>query len=518
MKTCLLYKDKEYIENTDKKNTYDDLWFLTIINNLCVYDKYIKAIYEDCENLISTDINTIKYRQDILKDFIRNKNVMVNYYSFLSDLLTLFYNNRYEIKLNEITESFNACMRIMPDLLMALENMSRYFTEYRPLFKSEGLINFIDRFLKIFTLDYVKELREVYETLKFPRGMFCVASLDENLNPGNYELYDVIEDKKELKKELKSTGIALRNKISIFPEYELVIKEHNKWKRAKVLENPRATASSESVYIKETDKALLSIAPSFINVIDDIVRYLKQTRKEMAFYIGGINLYDKIMKLNLPICNPIPHEINERVFKCNGLYDLALALENGGKVVGNTLDSNNMSLIFITGANQGGKTTFLRSYGQAIIMMQLGLFVTGKSFESNVFYNIFTHFNKEEDKSMTSGKLDEELSRLKGVIGMIKPNSLMLFNESFQSTSEIEGSTIAYDIIRALNEKNIMVVMVSHMYHLYTLLEKNYNNKVYYLRASRDIDGHRSYKLISDKPLETSFALDLYEEIFKGGE
>ena len=119
---------------------------------------------------------------------------------------------------------------------------------------------------------------------------------------------------------------------------------------------------------------------------------------------------------------------------------------------------------------------------------------------------------------MTSGKLDEELSRLKGVIGMIKPNSLMLFNESFQSTSEIEGSTIAYDIIRALNEKNIMVVMVSHMYHLYTLLEKNYNNKVYYLRASRDIDGHRSYKLISDKPLETSFALDLYEEIFKGDE
>ena len=195
-----------------------------------------------------------------------------------------------------------------------------------------------------------------------------------------------------------------------------------------------------------------------------------------------------------------------------------MALENGGKVVGNTLDSNNMSLIFITGANQGGKTTFLRSYGQAIIMMQLGLFVTGKSFESNVFYNIFTHFNKEEDKSMTSGTLDEELSRLKGVIGMIKPNSLMLFNESFQSTSEIEGSTIAYDIIRALNEKNIMVVMVSHMYHLYTLLEKNYNNKVYYLRASRDIDGHRSYKLISDKPLETSFALDLYEEIFKGDE
>ena len=230
--------------------------------------------------------------------------------------------------------------------------------------------------------------------------------------------------------------------------------------------------------------------------------------------MGALNLYDKLIAIGLPICNPVVHARDERVFKCDGLYDVALALQSNSKVVGNTLDSNGRDIFFITGANQGGKTTFLRSYGQAIIMMQLGMFVSGTSFESNTFEDIFTHFNKEEDKTMESGKLDEELSRLDEIVEDIKPNSLMLFNESFQSTSEMEGSTIALDVIKGFNEKRISVVSVSHMYHLYTLLEKDFENKIYYLRASRDDSGTRSYKLVEDKPLKTSFALDLYEEIF----
>lgn len=515
MKTYLLYKDKNYIKSPNKAPLYDDLWFTTVINHLCVYDKYIKEIYEDAYNLISSDPSTIKYRSDILKDFIKNKNIMTNYYSFITDLLTSFYNDRYEVRPNEITKSFNACMRIAPKLFLALENITRYFTEYKKLFKSEGMLNFIDRYLSVFSLEYIKELRDTYSKLSFPKGIYITASLDSNLNPSNYQIYNTIEGKKEIKSELKANGIALRNKISIFPTYEYEIKEDKRWKRAKVIENPRAQANSEAEFVFQTNKALYSVAPKFINVVDDIYKYLMQTKIEMAFYIGGINLYDKLMALNLPICNPHVHNINERIYKCDGLYDVALALENGGKVVGNTIDSGSATTTLITGANQGGKTTYLRSYGVAIIMMQLGLFVCANFFESNTYYNVFSHFNKEEDKTMTSGKLDEELSRLRGIVEVIKPNSLMLFNESFQSTAEIEGSIIAYDTLRALNDKSISTVMVSHMYHLYNMLKKN-NDNVYYLKAQRSEDGHRSFKLLPGEMEETSYAFDLYNEIFKG--
>ncbi len=64
---------------------------------------------------------------------------------------------------------------------------------------------------------------------------------------------------------------------------------------------------------------------------------------------------------------------------------------------------------YVTGANQGGKSTFLRSIGLSQLMMQCGMFVPAKYLCSNICESIFTHYKREEDTTMSSGKLDEEL-------------------------------------------------------------------------------------------------------------
>ena len=66
----------------------------------------------------------------------------------------------------------------------------------------------------------------------------------------------------------------------------------------------------------------------------------------------------------------------------------------------------------LTGPNQGGKSTFLRSIGIAQVMMQCGLPVTAASFKSGIFPRIFVHFTRREDSEMNSGRLDEELGRM----------------------------------------------------------------------------------------------------------
>ena len=67
----------------------------------------------------------------------------------------------------------------------------------------------------------------------------------------------------------------------------------------------------------------------------------------------------------------------------------------------------------ITGANQGGKSIFLRSIGVAQLMMQCGMFVPAEVFCASVCDGVSTHFKKrEEDPTMTKGKLEEELSRM----------------------------------------------------------------------------------------------------------
>jgi DNA mismatch repair ATPase MutS len=99
--------------------------------------------------------------------------------------------------------------------------------------------------------------------------------------------------------------------------------------------------------------------------------------------------------------------------------------------VGNDLNADSKQFVIITGANQGGKSTFLRSVGLSQLMMQCGMFVPAESFCSNVCYGLFTHYKQEKDATMKSGKFDEELSRMSDIVDNVTPNSILLFDESF---------------------------------------------------------------------------------------
>jgi DNA mismatch repair ATPase MutS len=115
---------------------------------------------------------------------------------------------------------------------------------------------------------------------------------------------------------------------------------------------------------------------------------------------------------------------------------------------------------------------------------------------------------------MSSGKLDEELSRMNDIVDNVGANSLLLFNESFAATNEREGSEIARQIICALLEKRIKVFFVTHLYEFaYGFYDKQMENAIF-LRAERQADGRRTFKIIKGAPLETSYGKDLYNSIF----
>lgn len=242
--------------------------------------------------------------------------------------------------------------------------------------------------------------------------------------------------------------------------------------------------------------------------------FFKLLQGELAFYIGCLNLYDQLNQLGEPIAFPIPAAANERKHSFTGLYDISLALTMKQKIVGNDIDSDLKDLIIVTGANQGGKSTFLRSIGLAQLMMQCGMYVPAESFSANLCEGLFTHYKRKEDASMKSGKLDEELVRMSDLVDNITPNSMVLFNESFSATNEREGSEIARQIIRALLEAGVKVVYVTHQYDFaHSFYSKKMPNAIF-LRAERQADGKRSYKIYPGKPLETSFGVDVYKKVF----
>jgi DNA mismatch repair ATPase MutS len=133
---------------------------------------------------------------------------------------------------------------------------------------------------------------------------------------------------------------------------------------------------------------------------------------------------------------------------------------------------------------------------------------------SEVCDGVFTHFKREEDATMKSGKWDEELGRMSEIIDNLKPNSVILFNESFASTNEREGSEIAGQIVRALLDKHIKVFFVTHLHHFaHNFFDQKLQNAIF-LRAERRPDGTRPFKLTEAEPLRTSFGEDLYNAIF----
>jgi len=150
-----------------------------------------------------------------------------------------------------------------------------------------------------------------------------------------------------------------------------------------------------------------------------------------------------------------------------GSFDLALAHKlvlDGEPVVRNdvTLDGAERVLV-VTGPNQGGKTTFARTFGQLHHLAALGLPVPGTSVELSVFDQVFTHFEKQEDLSDLTGKLEDDLVRIHDLLGRATSSSIIILNEIFTSTTVADAVLLGTEVLRriiALGSRCVCVTFI----------------------------------------------------------
>lgn len=263
-------------------------------------------------------------------------------------------------------------------------------------------------------------------------------------------------------------------------------------------------------FSEETIRYILSMFRSYL---DDMLSFFQKFAEEMAFYKGVHQFMFRMKELGISLILPEVLERGERNTSFEDLYELSMAIYTQQKPVGNSAVWKNRRETFITGANQGGKSTFLRSYGIAQIMMQCGMPVPAKSFSAPLYPQIFSHFTRQEEEHLNSGRLREELKRMSGMIDQAEPDSLFLLNESFASTTEKEGSEIANHLLRAFYEKEIVVIMVTHLYQLARQWYQKQLPEVGFYVAERKPDGKRTYKILPGEPGNTSFGTDLFARL-----
>ncbi len=266
------------------------------------------------------------------------------------------------------------------------------------------------------------------------------------------------------------------------------------------------------------DRGLETFANVLARATQHVLGFFNALRAETAFYVGCLNLSERLAELGAATCFPEPLGAQPAARAGAGLYDPCLLLRVGHQVIDNDLAADGAALVVITGANQGGKTTFLRSIGLTQLMMQSGMFVPARSYRASVAPGVFTHFKREEDATMTSGKLDEELARMGLIADELKPGSLLLLNESFAATNEREGSEIARQIVQAVTEAGAPVFFVTHLTDFARDRYERERASSRFLLAERRPDGTRTFKLREGAPEPTSHGADLYRTIFEVGD
>jgi len=385
----------------------------------------------------------------------------------------------------------HSSIEIMQMFVGLLKKLKKIAEEHADKFESEGFTAFFAMIKKEFDDEYFASVQDHLRELKFRDGVLISAELGKGNEGAKYVLRKIKEKKQSWMKRIFAKKPQVYT-FSIHPRDE-----------------GGARALSEL-----KDRGINLVANALAQSADHIDSFLKMLRFELAFYIGCLNLYEQLAQMGEPVSFPLPMAPNKRMHSFHGLYDVCLALTMKQKIVGNDVNADNKDLVIITGANQGGKSTFLRSIGLAQLMMQCGMFTPAEFFCSNICDGLFTHYKREEDVTMKSGKLDEELSRMSDIVNNITPNSMVLFNESFAATNEREGSEIARQIICALLEKSIKNFFVTHLYEFpQGFYDKKMGNAIF-LRAERQADGKRTFKFIKGGPLQTSYGEDLYKRIF----
>lgn len=458
------------------------------------------CIYETSKRVIllgasEGDSEGIHYRQAILEDCLKHEAVIRELYKLAGSAL----DKRRNHYISDYTRSHpDAMLResisMLEELFASLQGLHEIAEKQGGSFVSEGWRQFFTMLETNLGTEYLDEVKHHLKQLEARR--------------------DVL---------LMSAGLGVANTGTDYLLHEAPQRDHSLWARSKALLthhepvysfrlSPRDEAGSQALN-ELRDRGIGQVAGAVGQSAENVADFFEMLRVETAFYIGCMNLRKKLVRKNNPVC--MPEVVSGTLhFSCKSLYDAGLALSVSSKVVGNDIKADDKNLVIITGTNTGGKSTFLRSIGIAQLLMQCGMFVPAAAFRANVADGIFTHYKREEDTGMNSGKFDEELRRMSAIVDHIKPGALMLFNESFAATNEREGSEIARQIITALIKKRIRIFCVTHLYELAHGFYQTNKNSALFLQAGRSPTGKHTFKMVEGEPLPSSHGEDLYKRIF----
>lgn len=475
---------------------------------------------------LSTDTETLNYRLDILEDFLNVPSLEAVLYE---NVHKLYINEHVNVQKLGLADSFYALNQRFESLKTYIECITKcheFCDKNKDKFRSTALKELSEYFSSVYNSEYFEEVKhETDECLKIlAKGVKSVTvgiNFDDMMRPVEAMLMSVSTEKIKGKGRfdwlfgrLGDGGRAISKTHSLYNENG----------GTNDLEAPlfRELKEVNSEYISHLDTAIRAY---FKKSTEDILTFESQ----MSIYIGAKKLVEAARARGLSMCRPTYLPMEERRMNAKGVFDLSFYIQMvssdpmgslKNKIITNDCRFDDDGRFFVlTGANNGGKTTYTRAIGIIQVFAQAGLYVPCESCEISPVDYIYTHFPKEEEVGLNTSRFTQECKQFKETIDTATRYSMLLLNESIQSTTPTECVYIATELTKIFRCVGVRGVYATHLLELARSLDKlnkevEGDTKLVSIVTTVDTsdDNRRLYRIERAEPQEFGYARTIYEK------
>jgi DNA mismatch repair ATPase MutS len=239
-----------------------------------------------------------------------------------------------------------------------------------------------------------------------------------------------------------------------------------------------------------------------------IAPWIPRLEREFIFYLAW---FEEILGFAARGLEWTMPTLNERagIQHAEDFYDLALAhdLQQAPTppITNQWHLDDDESITVITGPNNGGKTTYARSVGQLYVIAALGLPVGASVAQLTLAPSVATIFSEREAVDRATGRLEDEVLRIQAFFRSTEPQTLLIANEVFSSTSVDDAIALGRLLIERCQDRQVRSIIVTFVDEL----AKPTPGLVSLVAMIDEVTHQRSYRFERRPPQGRAQALEL---------